>query len=49
MPAGASSDTVLTGPSDSTHVSLLPPPRCIDTTGTSLAPATRVNPPGITA
>ena len=32
---GASSDIGLTGPSVSTHVSLLPPPRCIETIGTS--------------
>ena len=46
---GASSVTALTGPSDSTQVSLLPPPRCIDTIGTSRALDTRVSPPGITA
>ena len=34
-PAGASSVTGLTGPSESTQVSLLPPPRCIETIGTS--------------
>ena len=32
LPAGASSETGATGPSDRTQVSLLPPPRCIDTT-----------------
>ena len=48
-PGGASSVTGLTGPSDSTQVSLLPPPRCIDTIGTSCVLETRVSPPGITA
>ena len=47
--AGARSDTALTGPSAMIQVSLLLPPRCIETMGTSSALETRVSPPGITA
>ena len=43
---GRSMLNVSTGPSQSTHASLLWPPRCIETTGPS-ASATRTNPPGI--
>ena len=46
-PAGRSSVTGLTGPSESTQVSLLPPPRCMETTRESRELATRVRPPGI--
>ncbi len=38
---------VLTGPSVNTHVSLLPPPRCIDTIIVSEEALTRLRPPGI--
>src|SRR5439155_17992625 len=48
-PAGLSSDAPTAGPSASTQVSLLPPPRRIDTTETSRALDTRVRPPGIAA
>src|SRR5579864_4918859 len=39
---------LLIGPSASTQVSLLAPPRCIDTTVSVEALEYRVNPPGIT-
>ena len=35
-------------PSDSTQMSLLPPPRCVDTTSVALSAATRASPPGST-
>ena len=38
----------LTGPGESTQVSLEAPPRCIDTTRTDGLAATRARPPGIT-
>ena len=40
---------VLTGPSERTQVSLLPPPFCIETTSVSADAAIRVRPPGMTA
>ena len=39
---------MLTGPSERTQVSLLPPPFCIETTERSAEAATRVRPPGMT-
>ena len=39
---------VSTGPSERTQVSLLPPPRCMETTGVSIDGETRASPPGIT-
>ena len=39
---------VLTGPAESTQVSLLEPPRCIEITRASVPVAARVRPPGIT-
>ena len=39
---------MLTGPDDSTQVSLLPPPFAVVTTKVSAEEATRVSPPGIT-
>ena len=45
-PAGRKSESELGKPLASTHVSLLPPPRCIDTTSEFFELETRVSPPG---
>jgi hypothetical protein len=45
--AGGSRLKAATGPDDSTQVSLLPAPACMETSGLSAEPATRASAPGM--